>query len=297
MSAPEIESVNLQVEPGLLRHKSIRWLLAIHLLAGVVLTILSAVQLEIATAIVVLLMLVQANLLAGWASLSRKTATSRMIGLILAASGLSLELALASGFEVDAEFYTMLLGVVWGTGAVGLFARFYFGPLKFCDASTSQQLTTKWQFSIRQLMFLTFMVCLALAFTRFVKSRSDLFDGWEIAAIAVCFFISLGAICIWAMLGIPMPWLRGLGAFLLAIYFSYLWSILIEGDWFATELSVVMLIYQASFVFLTLLSLYIIRRCGYRLIRTESLSFEHGVESVNEMDQQVGNGHIQLPPK
>lgn len=276
MSVSLIENVDLKVEQGLLRHKAIRWLVGSHVFVGVVLTILSAIRLDIAAAILIILVSVQANLLGGWASLSRETVAWRIMGLILAAISLSLELALASGFKAEVEFYIMLFGLAFGTGAFGLIARSHFGPLRFYDPSTLQQLATKWQFSIRQLMILTFVVCSALASARCLESMNNPFVGKGMGVVVFCFLIFLGVICFWAMLRIPMPWFRSLGALSLAIFLSYLWSILIRDSWFAVELFIVMTIYMASYVLLTLLSLYIICRCGYRLIRAEDLPTDCG---------------------
>jgi hypothetical protein len=209
------------------------------------------------------LIFAQVALVALWAGLGRARWWIRLpvVGVGIGYLGTVLGLGVR---ELTVETYTITVLAGCLMWAVALVVRTFRARLVLAEA-VGHPGPEGLQFTIRHLFLLTFLVaCL----TAGGKAAAPHFRGAGVLVIIVLLGVSFAAVGLagmWAMLGERRPWLRCVVAILVAAGFGLLPELLQPQPrcvW------VYILVTEAIWL---LLSLYVVRRCGYRLVPVRRL--------------------------
>jgi len=164
--------------------------------------------------------------------------------------------------EWDAEIFILVFLSTIVVAGVMLFVRKYFARLQRTSGAAISPNTEGLQFSIRHLMLLTLVISCTLAIGRLLQPHfRDVEQLTFILIISMC-FVSVGLMSAWAMLGSHYVILRGFVVLVVSSMTAAIPAFLLgRGEpWLWTS----MMFLEASFL---LLSLFIVRQCGFRLVR------------------------------
>lgn len=201
----------------------------------------------------------QASLLGIWLGLGTSPHITRVLGVALGVTVTFLSTELGSGGWSAVSL--MIFGVTIALVSTPLLVAHYFGFVIQVDSSPTT-LASRLRFSIRHLLILTFMVACAITLGRIVL-LNDSQRQVTLGMLAYGTIIQLtGVAPVWLILATkrPVPYGIGLVAIFACVGFSIGWinepparvSLMTE---LATGSSVVVM------------SLLVVRRCGYRLVR------------------------------
>ncbi len=200
----------------------------------------------------------QTSLLGIWGALGACSWWKRLIGVTTGTVGL--EIVLETGLRQ--AYFELLIIVVVATLCVlvPLLIVRCFRVVIHRDSSSAPAVV-RIQFSIRHLLILTFVVACLVSLARLVQpieSRSDVFVG--ILQLAGLLGL-VGVLAVWIMFVTKWPILHGLGLVAVAVgagcWFG--WRVLGDVEIMTTAVAV-----EAVTV---IVSLLVVRACGYRLVR------------------------------
>jgi hypothetical protein len=206
------------------------------------------------------LIFAQVALVALWAGLGRARLWIRLPVAAAAVGYLGTVLGVGlSGVGIETYTVTALAGcLMW---AVTMAVRRFRARLVLAEAGCP--VPEGLQFTIRHLFILTGLVACLVAGGRMAAPdfpATRLLLLLVIIALVGVSFAAVGLAAMWAMLGERRPWLRCIATVLIAAGFALLLKFVHPSqmhEW------VCILIMEAIWL---LLSLYVVRRCGYRLV-------------------------------
>jgi len=146
-----------------------------------------------------------------------------------------------------------------------LLFRQLYGQLKWDDDTVIYWTGERIQFTIRQLMLLTFAVAVLLSLGKWICSYffiDEFFPAqlWAVITISLC-AASTGLVSIWAVMGRGNLLFRCIPAWVFAVALGYVQALVIGGEeshWITWTFA------NSAF---TITSLCVVRQCGFRLVR------------------------------
>ncbi len=263
--AVPVEALNTRIPPNVATSTPVRrsrrflWLVILHIvLGGIGAYITSSLDsnypaLELAA--FVGLIFSQVSLLAVWGSLGTSPQWKRLAGAVV---GIGYLFPVGCGDEVDIGLFTLFVAVAAFVSLPLLIARFCRVVIRLDNSSVAS--VARIQFSIRHLLIFTFVIACLTSIGKLVQPH--LFRGQiiDLCLIALTFGV-VGILPVWFVLATNWPTIFSIGVVAVGAFAGYGLGWLYKGEelyWMtatATEaLSVVV-------------SLLVVRRCGYRLVR------------------------------
>lgn len=246
--------------------RGVRWLVVAHVAVGAIAALMMRTvgsDTDLAGTLCNALWIGQTSLLGIWCGLGTCRHWKRLVGGIIGIGIIYLTLGLSSG-----EWDIVQLVVP------GAFTAFVATPLLIARAcrvviqvgASPTILASRIQFSIRQLLALTFVVACMLAF---VKSVLPVILPWYSASLRVYFatlLILLGVVSTWLILGTKRPISCGIGLVAMSACSGYCLeclglSAILGSSASETTASV------ATSMSVVVASLLVVRRCRYRLVQ------------------------------
>ncbi len=243
-------------------------LLFVHVVAGVVSGFLSEDEPAVSSAIFLGIISCQTCLLGMWTGLGRTHWVVRLSGLAVGSTYLAVELGLGVD-ALDVEFLVLAILPCVLVALVTWLVRRFKGALRRGEVDQTN-LKEGLQFSIRHLMFLTFVVaCLTTVGKLLAPTWADIGALTTTVVVVGLCNASVALTSIWAVLGTGRPFVRSMFVVVIAI-FSGLFAeyVMDQGDEMPFWLSTICL--QAV---LLVSSLAVIRRVGYRFAASRSAQF------------------------
>jgi len=203
----------------------------------------------------------QTSLLGIWGGLANTAWPLRLAGVALGMTYLGPQMCFSLnewGFEI---FLLVFLTTVAVAGVMLVVRRFKARLARNAKGSLSTGLEGL-QFSIRHLMLLTLVVACTLAIGKWLQPYfSSVQRMAYLLTISLC-FVSVGVTSVWASLGRAHLLPRCGGVFSIGLLTASIPTYLFErGDvWFWTAMMI-------TEVMVLLVSLLVVRRCGFRLVR------------------------------
>jgi hypothetical protein len=203
----------------------------------------------------------QTSLLGIWAGFARLSWRLRLVGFVLGIGYLLPQFC----FSLDDWNFELHVLVILSASLVAsamIFVRRFYATLDF-DAAQSHPIKAEGlQFSILHLMLLTGIVGCLLAIGQWLQPYFRASNQMMlIVTIGLC-FVSVGITSVWAMLGSGRTLIRSVIVLAISLLTSLIPSYCIDGGelWFWG----VMMTAEATVL---LVSLFVVRRIGYRLVR------------------------------
>ncbi len=249
-------------------------LVAVHVITGLVLGGFAKDRpLSFLLAMSIGLVFCQTSLLGFWGGLGTNRWPIRLLGVAAGTAYLAPVFGLINGVW-DNQLLLLVVLSTMAVAAVLLVIRRLFAQLRHTGEDGNLTGQEGLQFSIRQLMLLTFMVACTLGLGKWLHPY---FPGnilATLATISLC-YVSVGLASVWAMFGKSPSLIRSIVVLLTAVLSGGILAWLVMDGrqkrfWFSVTLA------EAAFL---LASLWIIRLCGYRLVR---LSRSAGVNGVGQ---------------
>ncbi len=249
-------------------------LVAVHVITGLVLGwFVEDGSATFVSALFIGLVFSQTSLLGFWGGLGMNRWPVRLLGVIVGTA----YLGPMFGISIRELNFEMLFLVVLSTVAVAavlLVVRRLVAQIQRSGELSITASQEGLQFSIRHLMLLTFVVACTLGIGRWLQPYfSGVIILAELATISLC-FVSVGLASVWAMFGKSPPLIRSIVVLLIAASSGCIPAYSFNTSEYSFWISMML----AEAVFL-LVSLWIVRLCGYRLVR---LSRSHTPSSTNE---------------
>lgn len=208
----------------------------------------------------------QTSLLGIWGGLATYKWPIRLFGVIFGIAYLVPQLCFSLN-DWDANVILLVILSTIVVAGVMLIVRRFFARLQRTSNAALSVSAEGLQFSIRHLMLLTLAISCTLAIGRLIQPHFQSGPQLAIVVVVGMCFVSVGLMSAWAMLGTRHVILRGIVVLVVSLVAALIPPLLWMGlsDLLRWTL---MMTWEASFL---LVSLYVVRRCGYRLVR---LSYE-----------------------
>ena len=244
------------------QRKSVIGLLVAHLVCGGVSACTSADMPAVSSAIFMALMFCQLSLLGLWAGLGRSHWLLRLGAFPAGTAGLAFLLGWGIGELRMPTVY--IVGVIGGGVLVpACVVRWLSGAIAD-EARPAADAPPRLQFTIRQLLLLTLAVACALTAGKWVIRLFEPYARGELPKLttfALC-FSTMAFPCLWALLGCGHLARRLPVALSLAGFVGYGPRYFLQSGTGENEFWLSVTLLQTTLV---MLSLYVVRRCGYRL--------------------------------
>lgn len=238
--------------------RGVRWLAVAHVAAGVATALLAnaaGIDFDIASGLFSGLWLGQTSLLGIWCGLGTNKHWKRLAGGVLGVGVLHLLAGFESG-DLSNESL-VFLGVATTVVATLLLIARCFQVIIHVDCSPATR-ASRLQFSIRHLLILTFMVACVVTLGKMVQPPiTQWLSLLEVAVYAVMYIV-VGLVPVWLILATKRPVPYGIGLVAVSACSAYC----VVGI-----ISVEALICVATGAMVVMVSLLVVRRCGYRLVR------------------------------
>jgi hypothetical protein len=205
----------------------------------------------------------QASLLGIWLGLGTGPHITRVLGVALGITFIWLSIALGSGDW--SAISLMVLGVGIVSVSPPLLVARYFRIVIQVDSSPTT-LASRLRFSIRHLLILTFMVACAITLGRIVLQDSPQRDFLLGLMIYGTIFQLTGFVPVWLILATKRPVTYGVGlvAISACVGYSLGWNV-------NPPASVSIMTALATGTSVVVVSLLVVRLCGFRLVRLPKL--------------------------
>jgi len=261
------------------------WLVLVHFVAGLICGAVcqntmkhtSPVLMEAAF---IGLVFSQASLLGLWGGLGAgRSWLARLVGVLVGLIYLGGLFCLGIR-EVEIELVLMI--VLAGLSVAGLLTVCRCFGLGICPIGVDRSYKTAAQFSIRHLMLLTLVVACVMALAKWLQPHVDI-DGRTLKLFVIAVpFVILGFVAVWAVLGMGHPRLGIVAVLLLAPPLGFVGQAVVRGPgwwfWIAATATAAFALDDAELAGLWMtglmtealvlvVSLYAIRRCGFRVRR------------------------------
>jgi hypothetical protein len=251
------------------------WLVLIHFVAGLVCCVVSRNYHthSYQQAVFIGLVFSQPSLVGLWAGLGTGPWWARLVGVLVGLIYLG-GLFSVGVKEVDVNLVFMI--VFAGLSVAGLLTvcRYFALRIRPIDADTSHK--TAAQFSIRQLMLFTLVVACVMALAKWLLPHVDIDGHFLVLLLIGVPFVMLGLVAVWAILGTRHARLGTIAVLLVAPLLGFGLNMVLQmflginidtGYWITATMTT---------TFALILSLYAIRRCGFRVRREPKggLAFE-----------------------
>jgi len=253
------------------RRLHLRWLVLAHVAIGLSTGILvawtrSPSKPNLVATVFVGIVFCQASLVGIWGGLGMSSRWNRLLGVMLGMGylGLLMDLCLVGYLTSDSHFIVSLATLP--VAGVLLIVR-CFG-VRICLTTVTKVAAHRNQFSIRQLLILTFAVACLMSLVKWLEPHLLPVTNPFLLALNGLFRATVGLLLVWPVLGTRRPILpstiavaiaAGLGLCLLTWFPPFAWTVV---PWWMTVISVEALSLVAS--------LLVVRSCGYRLVRLPS---------------------------
>lgn len=203
------------------------------------------------------LIFAQASLLGIWAGLGKNHWAVRLIGVALGMAYFSL-----LDFSFYLDFSCFILSAI-AVPAMLLAVRQRL-ILQSGNGRATSKSSKGFQFSIRHLLFFMFVAGCVLTTGKWLRTNSHVIFIYALESVGS---VTVGLTSTWAMLGTSHPFRRSLIALFVAIGAGALVAIILARgeDWF---LFCTIMVANALFL---LASLFVVRLCGFRLVRLSRL--------------------------
>jgi hypothetical protein len=253
-------------------NRAIALLVAVHVVAGLISAgIVDDHRPTFSTAILYGLIFSQTGLLGIWGGLGTNRWWVRLFGTL---AGLLFLGGMLVWNRMDVPRSLPLASTVC-VSVVLLPIRHLFAELQPVIELSNTKNKRNLQFTIRQLMLLTFIVGVVLSMGRWLHPYfSDWFDLWEMSVYVLC-FATVGLTSVWAVLGNSKPLVCLIPVLLIAVALGGVEKNLSSSVslWFW----ITMMISEAAF---TVSSLWVVRCCGFRLVRITRV---HKMPKIDEI--------------
>ncbi|MAD81308.1 MAG: hypothetical protein QGF59_14925 [Pirellulaceae bacterium] len=217
---------------------------------------------EILLAIYVGLFFSQTSLLGIWGGLATLGWPIRLVGVTIGLAYLGPQFCFSLGNWGSELLLLVFLSTVVVAGVM-LVVRWFMARLERTAMATNSVSAEGLQFSIRHLMLLTFVIGCILGIGRWLQPYFQRADQLAfILTLSLC-FVSVGVTSVWALLGRAHLILRSCVVLFIGLLTACIPTYsLEEGElWFW----ITMMIVEATVL---LASLFVVRLCGFRLVRT-----------------------------
>lgn len=235
------------------------WVLVVALLvSGVGLTSLANGEASVVTAFFVAILFCQSSLLGLWAAFSNSYFVVRLAILFAALALLVAEISWATG--LDGQSVLLVTVPTLLVGGVAWLVRVFRASIVRSDnpASTPKE---QLQFSIRDLLWLTFVVACLLSVGRLIWPHFQVVGLIIIIPVLGICFATVGMASTWSILGSGNMLLRSVVVLVIAG---------VSGGIIGSLVPVFIIFWTAATLLHALFllgSLLVVRRCGYRLVR------------------------------
>jgi len=213
----------------------------------------------------------QASLLGLWGGLGTGNWVARLVAVFVGLIYLG-GLFCIGVEELKPELVLMI--VFAGLSIAGLLTVCRCFGLRICPIGVDTSHKTAAQFSIRHLMLLTLIVACVTALAKWLQPHVDTDGDFLMLLLITVPFVILGLVAVWAILGTEHPRLVIVVVLLLAVLLGLslkaVVGLLDAGYWITATMTTALAV---------IVSLYAIRRCGFRVTRRpkckSALSSEH----------------------
>jgi len=203
----------------------------------------------------------QTSLLGIWGGLGTNPWWSRLIGVVVGVGSLGLLLAVGVGERASEENYFIVSVATALIIGVLLVVRCF--RVRICVATVDQAAAHRMQFTIRQLLVLTFAVACLVSLGKWLAPHLMNVTELLLLTLIGLVFATVGVLSVWPALGARHPVLPSLIVIVVAagVGFGFAQSPPMSGmaGFWTTVTSVEALVLVASLV--------VVRSCGYRLVR------------------------------
>jgi hypothetical protein len=208
----------------------------------------------------------QTSLVGIWGGLATVGCPVRMVGVAVGIGYLLPQMCLSLG-DWNRILVSLVVLPTLVVTVVMLVVRRCLARLDRTVVATISENTEGLQFTIRHLLLLTLVVSLILALGRWLQPYFPHSKDLAVVLIVSLCFVSVGVTSVWAMLGRTHIVLRScVVLFIGAAAACIPPSSLVRGSWGLGPWITLMTVQ----VFVLLASLFVVRRCGFRLVRVSS---------------------------
>jgi len=205
------------------------------------------------------LVLSQASLLGLWAGLGAGAWLARLVVVLIGLVCLGV-LFCVGGEELAPELVLMIVFAGLSVAGVLAVCRWFGLRIRRVGVDTSHKIPA--QFSIRQLMLLTLVVACVMALAKWLTPHVDI-DGRTLKLFVIPVpFVVLGVVAVWGILRTEYPRLGMVAVLLLAQLLGPSLKAVLGRGWMDAGYWVVA---TTTTALVLVISLYIIRRCGFRV--------------------------------
>jgi len=244
--------------------RRILWLVVVHIVIGLIGALAAySPSPDFLRAAFVGIVFSQTSLLGIWGGLGTNPWWSRLIGVVVGVG--SLGLLLGVGEPVwEVSYFIVSVGIALITGVL-LVVRCF--RVRICVATVDQAAAHRMQFTIRQLLVLTFAVACLVSLGKWLAPHLTNATEPLLLTLIGHVFATVGLLSVWPALGARHPVLPSLILIVLAAGVGFCFAKFLSpmsgmASFWMTITSVEALVLVASLV--------VVRSCGYRLVRLPS---------------------------
>jgi hypothetical protein len=259
------------------RSRGILWLVVAHVAVGVIAALLvKSIDNDYGLAWDVIsgVFFSQTSLLGVWCALGTSRHWKRLMGGILGVGLLYLMTGLASG-DWDIEILVIVSAYTAFTAIPLLVARAC--RIAIQDDSSSTTVASHHQFFIRDLLALTFVVACMIALGKVL--RPLILEGFSTSELVfyATLLILFGVVSTYLILASKRPVSYGIGLIVMSACSGYCLELFSIFDWSASGMTA----FTATSMSVVVVSLLLVRRCGYRLVQLrKSTARGSGLEEI-----------------
>jgi len=205
----------------------------------------------------------QTSLLGIWGGLGTNPWWSRLIGVVVGGGFLGLRLGVGVGHpDWEVSYFIVSVGIALITGMLLVIRCF---RVRICVATVDQAAARRIQFTIRQLLVLTFAVACLVSLGKWLAPHLLNVNEPLMLTLIGLILATVGLLSVWPALGARHPVLPSLIVIVVAAGVGFCFAQFLPGP--PGDMASFWMTITAVEALVLVASLVVVRSCGYRLVR------------------------------